>query len=153
MSKIEKKWASVPKWIKYTLYTILGLAGAFLLGLLFGNIVRWLWNWLMPGLFNLRAIGFWEGLGLFVLARILFGGFGDSAKHRKATDEEMADATRGARCHEHKKAKRDDEGRESWEYYDDWWDEDGKAAFRAYAERMKKKPEPDESTKTRPDEA
>lgn len=28
-----------------------------------------------------------------------------------------------------------------WEYYDDWWEADGKTAFHAYAERMKKEPE------------
>ena len=27
-----------------------------------------------------------------------------------------------------------------WEYYDDWWEEDGKAAFHAYAEQKKERP-------------
>ncbi|MFA5909359.1 MAG: hypothetical protein WC815_11315 [Vicinamibacterales bacterium] len=36
----------------------------------------WLWNWLVPGLFGLRQLGFWEALGLLALCRILFGGFG-----------------------------------------------------------------------------
>jgi hypothetical protein len=40
-----------------------------------GAIVMLLWNSLLPSLFGLRAIGFWEALGLLVLARILFGGF------------------------------------------------------------------------------
>jgi len=34
-----------------------------------------LWNWLMPALFGLRAIGFLQALGLVVLSKILFGGF------------------------------------------------------------------------------
>src|SRR3954449_6273056 len=37
--------------------------------------VRSLWNWLMPGIFGLPHIGFWQALGLLVLSRILFGGF------------------------------------------------------------------------------
>ena len=35
-----------------------------------------LWNWLMPAVFGVRAITFWQALGLLVLARVLFGRFG-----------------------------------------------------------------------------
>jgi len=38
-------------------------------------VVMSLWNWLMPGLFALHRISFWQALGLLVLAKILFGGF------------------------------------------------------------------------------
>jgi hypothetical protein len=41
-----------------------------------GEIVLHLWNWLLPPLFGLRQIGFWQALGLLLLCRILFGGFG-----------------------------------------------------------------------------
>lgn len=34
-----------------------------------------LWNWLMPALFGLRLITFWQALGLLVLSRLLLGGF------------------------------------------------------------------------------
>ena len=40
-----------------------------------GGIVMLLWNWLLPSITGWRAIGFWEALGLLVLARILFSGF------------------------------------------------------------------------------
>jgi len=42
---------------------------------LFTFVVMWLWNWLMPVIFSLHAINFWQALGLLVLSRILFGGF------------------------------------------------------------------------------
>jgi hypothetical protein len=42
---------------------------------LFGFLVMALWNWLMPALFGLKTIGYWQGLGLFILSKILFGGF------------------------------------------------------------------------------
>ena len=32
----------------------------------------YLWNWLMPELFNLKVITFWQGWGLLMLASILF---------------------------------------------------------------------------------
>ena len=50
---------------------------AFLLFILLGGfIVQWLWNWLLPDIFGLRAITWWEALGLLALSRILFVGFG-----------------------------------------------------------------------------
>ncbi len=40
-----------------------------------GAIVMALWNGLMPSLFGLRPLHFWQALGLLILARLLFGGF------------------------------------------------------------------------------
>jgi hypothetical protein len=42
----------------------------------FGFVVMGLWNWLIPGLTGWHALGFAQALGLLVLCRILFGGFG-----------------------------------------------------------------------------
>jgi hypothetical protein len=52
-------------------FVILGIIGIFV----FGSIVMLLWNALMPDIFNLRQIDFWQALGLLVLAKILFSGF------------------------------------------------------------------------------
>jgi hypothetical protein len=41
----------------------------------FGFVVMWLWNWLMPALFGLKTITFVQALGLFLLSKILLGGF------------------------------------------------------------------------------
>jgi hypothetical protein len=49
---------------------------AVLLVYLFGELVKFLWNALLPPLFGLHAITFWQGLGLLLLSRILFGGWG-----------------------------------------------------------------------------
>ena len=140
MSELKKSVDKMPDWLKYTLYTILGIAGAFLLGLLFGNVIMWLWNWLMPNLFGLRTIGFWEGLGLFLLAKILFGFGGsghsgdDGGKHHKK--------------HRHHGARSEKKDWKDWEYYDDWWEEDGKNAFHAYAEQKRPKHTDGETPKT-----
>lgn len=132
MSELKKSVDKMPDWLKYTLYTILGLAGAFLLGLLFGNVIMWLWNWLMPSLFGLRTIGFWEGLGLFLLAKILFG-FGGSSHSGD-------DGSKHHKKHRHHGAKSEKKDWKDWEYYDDWWEEDGKNAFHAYADQKRTKP-------------
>ena len=44
--------------------------------------VMLLWNWLMPTIFEVRLITFWQALGLFVLSRILFGRFGGPGRRR-----------------------------------------------------------------------
>jgi hypothetical protein len=55
----------------------IALAMAFALFILLGGlVVQWLWNWLLPDIFGLRQITFWQALGLLALCRILFGSFG-----------------------------------------------------------------------------
>lgn len=66
----------------------LGLGAAFGLFVLFGNIVKWLWNWIMPYLFQLPVIDFWMAWGIVALSMILFGrasgsGSSDSGTSRK----------------------------------------------------------------------
>ena len=41
----------------------------------FGFITMYLWNWLMPLLFHLPEITFWQTIGLLILSRLLLGGF------------------------------------------------------------------------------
>lgn len=52
---------------------ILGMVVFITIG---GEIVRLLWNWLLPPLFGWREITFWQALGLLLFCRILFGGSG-----------------------------------------------------------------------------
>jgi hypothetical protein len=40
-----------------------------------GFVVMSLWNVVMPGIFAVRSISFWQALGLLILSKILFGGF------------------------------------------------------------------------------
>lgn len=55
--------------LKIGAVVIIGLAAV-------GWAVMALWNWLAPDLFGWHAIGFVQAVGLLVLCRILFGGFG-----------------------------------------------------------------------------
>jgi hypothetical protein len=38
-----------------------------------GEVVKLLWNWLLPPLFGWPLLGFWQAVGLLALSRILFG--------------------------------------------------------------------------------
>lgn len=61
--KNYSKGASIGKMI---IFGVLA-ATAFTFALMF------LWNWLMPAIFGLTVITFWQALGLLVLSKILFG--------------------------------------------------------------------------------
>ncbi len=43
--------------------------------LLFGGLVMWLWNNILPAVLGVGTLTFWQAVGLLVLCRILFGGF------------------------------------------------------------------------------
>jgi len=62
-------------------HLVLGLAAAAA----FSALVMCLWNWLMPTIFGLTVISFWQALGLLVLSKLLFSGCGHhrwGMKHR-----------------------------------------------------------------------
>jgi hypothetical protein len=61
------------KWILVAPAAILGILLVIAIG---GEVVRQLWNWLLPTLFGWREITFWQALGMLALCRILFGGHG-----------------------------------------------------------------------------
>jgi len=52
-----------------------GILGVGLIAL-FGWVVMLLWNWLMPELFGLKTLGYWQAWGLLLLCTILFKGMG-----------------------------------------------------------------------------
>ena len=47
---------------------------------LFALPVMWLWNWLMPEIFGLPIINFWQSLGLCVLSSFLLKSGGSNEK-------------------------------------------------------------------------
>jgi hypothetical protein len=57
----------------------------------FGPAVKYLWNWLMPGLFGLPSISFWQALGLLALSRLLFGEWGGGYGYRPASRRRPAE--------------------------------------------------------------
>ncbi len=69
------------KWIFLAPLAIVGMLLFIALG---GEVVRLLWNWLLPSLFGWRQITFWEALGILALCRILFGRFGGRGPYRRS---------------------------------------------------------------------
>ena len=62
-------WKKIGKII---LMVIGGVVLAICMAFLFGWIVMLLWNWLMPPIFGLVTITFWQAWGLVILSHILF---------------------------------------------------------------------------------
>jgi len=63
------------KIIGFALLAVAAVAG-------FSLAVMLLWNAIIPGIFGLGIINFCQALGLLVLTRILFGGFGHGMGRR-----------------------------------------------------------------------
>src|SRR5436190_23169083 len=78
------------KWIFIGPVAILGIVLAVFIG---GEVVKQLWNWLLPPLFGWHQVTFWQALGLLVLCRILFGGLGrhGSGRARSSVRRRMAE--------------------------------------------------------------
>jgi hypothetical protein len=83
----KKTHKIVHKVVHMIVWIIVGIAFAAVFALLFAFIVQWLWNLVMPDVFGLKEIGYWQAFGLLILTKILFGGAGwhrDKRHHLKA---------------------------------------------------------------------
>lgn len=99
------------------------------LAILFGFVIMWLWNWLMPMIFGLTILTFWEAVGVFILFKILLGGCGGfGGKDKKLSKK--------SNC------KHDSKGEVSkWKHYDNFWETEGNKAYEAYVNRITNKEE------------
>lgn len=112
---------------------IIIFGGLFIVGLatLFAFVVMWLWNWLMPTIFGLTTLTFWQTAGIIILSKLLLGGcnFGD---HKKKSSKKHKDDN--ACKTEFNK----------WKHYDKFWEEEGNKAYEIYIERVTQKNNPDD---------
>lgn len=60
------------KFIQMITVFFIGVMTMSFFSLCFGLIVWPLWNWLMPVIFGLPSIGYWQSFGLCLLSSILF---------------------------------------------------------------------------------
>lgn len=108
------------------------IAGIFALA--FGWLVMLLWNWLMPSIFSLKAITYWQAFGLTVLAKLVFSGVQHPLQNH-------------LRYHHHggpsswSRTRRDERAPEgdhrNWIYYREYWNERGREDFEDYLKNRK----------------
>ncbi|WP_265957604.1 hypothetical protein [Galbibacter sp. EGI 63066] len=119
-------------------WIILAVIGIAALAILFGYVVMWLWNWLMPELFGLTTINYWQAVGIFILFKFLFGGGCGGGGSKDSSKKSKSDCK-----------KKDKNDFSKWKYYDKFWEEQGDQAYREYVENLTNengdKPEKDKS--------
>src|SRR5690349_13241677 len=88
----------------------------FVLGMiaLFSFIVMTLWNLILPDVVHANPINFWQAMGLLVLAKILFGGFGGWRNKRQHWRERMQEKWQHMSPEERDKLKAELKNRCNW---------------------------------------
>ena len=57
-------------------FKVLGIAAFLVMIAVFSVAAMFLWNAIMPEIFGLPILNYWQAAGIVILARILFGGLG-----------------------------------------------------------------------------
>jgi hypothetical protein len=131
-SYAHSHWSAEPnrflRFLRIVGMVFLGLAFAVAFALIFGLVVKLLWNWLMPALFGLSEISYWQAFGIVILAKILFSGFG----HRVGNRHEPF----RSKFSKHWPFSMERIEGKDWKYYSDFWRDEGKAAFEAYVRKV-----------------
>jgi len=122
-------------WPRFIASIIGGILMLFAFTSVFGFVFQALWNWLMPSLFHLAEITYYEAFGLMILARLLTGGF----CHHHGHHGYRRSSRYGNSCRS--------EEFENWQHYDAWWNAEGKDAFQKFAESQGAESKPRKSKK------
>ncbi|MCK5266782.1 MAG: hypothetical protein KAR07_01320 [Spirochaetes bacterium] len=121
---------SLKKAVKIIGMVIAGLVFAVVMALVFSLLVKGLWNWLMPSIFGLGLITFWQAFGLIVLAKLFFGGFGHKGPPSKWKNYPPESPFKGHDKEHH---------------YHEFWESEGKAAFEKYVGNLKSNDEKEDN--------
>jgi hypothetical protein len=113
-------------------WIFLGVIGFTAFAFLFGWVVMWLWNWLMPVIFHLGVVTYWQAVGLAILGRLLFGSLHHGG-HSKGRHNFGPWKNRHHMHHAH--PCKDDGNGSKWSYYDQYWTEEGERSFSDYVKR------------------
>ena len=128
----------VRRIVRVAALVLAGVAAMILFAAVFGWLVEILWNWVMPPLFGLKAITFWQAFGILLLAKLLFGGVAPRYRRRdERWRRRFRERVRGAGP----EGEGDADGapmpgdRRRWPLFRQFWREEGRAAFEAYAQK------------------
>lgn len=138
----EKKFKGRPKVLRIVGFVVFGIVFAVLFALVFGFLVKFLWNALMPVIFGLTKITYWQAFGLVILAKLLFGSFGQHHSHHGHDHFHKKIEDKWHRCLGVEIDEEDNEfwkpkgSHKNWKYYKQYWKDEGKAAFEAYIDKI-----------------
>lgn len=123
-TSMRERWRHMSpagRGLRIAAIVVAGVIGAGLFALAFGWLVMLLWNWLMPEIFHLGTITYWQGFGIIVLAKLIFGvvrGGGGGPRHKPWSH--------GTWSHDDPRA---DHMRDRWRWYREFWETEGRQAF------------------------
>ena len=138
--KSTENMTGVQKVVHIVVWVIVGIVVAAVFATLFAFVVMWLWNALMPDIFGLTTINYWQALGIVVLSKLLFGGFHGKDNHDKShrsssphshISDEISHEVWSEIKEEFEEACAEDEHHK----YHKYWKEEGKAAFREWLKK------------------
>ncbi len=119
-------------------FAVLGVVGVAVFALAFGWLVMILWNWVMPSIFHLGEITYWEAFGLTILGKLIFGGLGPRGGHHGRGP------WRGGPWNGNPWGGNPWEGRphgpNEWRLYREFWQAEGRQAFDSFVEKKKAEP-------------
>ncbi len=94
------------------------------LAFLFGYVIMSLWNWLMPEIFGLGTLTFWQAVGLFIFLKLTLGGWGGGGSSSKSSKKSDKDCNKESKTEFSK-----------WKHYDKFWKEEGDEYYKQFMER------------------
>jgi len=114
-------------------HALLGLVVVLAIALLFGWVVMTAWNAVIPTVFNLPLLNFWQAVGLLVLGRVLVGRFHHRSHHG------------GGNCRIGRHFRRPDaDTPPDGGSFAQWWWEEGETSFRGFQARQASESKPQE---------
>ncbi len=126
------------KAVKIAGLVLLGIIAVAVLAIVFGILVRLLWNALMPDIFGLPEIGYWQAVGLVVLAHIFFGADHGAHRHeRSGRKKKKKDVPAG-------ETEKSPFMKEMEQDYVEFWREEGREAFKSWM-HLQNGPDPEQS--------
>ncbi len=114
------------KAVKIAGFVVLGIIAVAVLAIVFGILVKLLWNAMMPDIFGLPEIGYWQAVGLVVLAHIFFGAdHGAHRYERSGRKKKKKDVPAG-------ETEKSPFMKEMEQDYVEFWREEGREAFKSW---------------------
>lgn len=127
-------------------WVIMGVVIAVVFAFVFGIAVKFLWAATLSSIFGIKEITYWQAVGIVILARLIFGGFGYRSKNSNNNfgrhDKKFRQKNQSwKKIHDHFHGFSDDEETTSEDlilpeneqkHYKDFWKREGKKAFENY---------------------
>ena len=123
-------WNKLPRGLKVVVWTGLGIIFFTTMVFVFGWVIQLLWNATIADMFGLPAISYWQAVGIFILAKILFGfGFGGSSTPSQKKRKKQKDAIDRNETESESASVGDLADEESFQKF---WREEGQQAYEVF---------------------